>query len=101
MWDIWGKKYNNKRVTVAPADCTVLTGLSHNDVVGNGGSMLVPGRALVDSLVLLRFHTADIYHQGPRVRLHGNVGVIIHVKVGPVSGPRETGENRADICDNP
>lgn len=47
------------------ADCAVLTGLSHNDVVGDGGSMLVPGRALVDALVLLRLHAADVYDQRP------------------------------------
>lgn len=104
MCDIWGKKkkHNKKQgVMVAPAECTALTGLSHNDVVGDGGSMLVPGRALVDALVLLRFHAADVYYQGPRVGLHGHVGVVVHVEVGPVPRPGETGRQRADICDNP
>lgn len=63
--------------------------------------MVVPGRALVDALVLLGFHTADVYHQGPRVGLHGHVGVIVHIEVGSVPRPRETGGHKADVCDNP
>lgn len=95
---MWGKKHDRKqRVTVAPTDCRVLTGLSHYDVVGNGGSMLVPGRALVDALILLRLHTTDVYDQGPGVGLHGHVGVVVHVEVSPVPRPRETGGQNANI----
>lgn len=78
-----------------------LTGLSHDDVVGDGRAVLVPGRALVDALVLLRFHAADVDHQGPRVGLHAHVGVVVHVKVGAVPRPGEAGRHKQLLKDCP
>lgn len=75
-------------------DCTALTGLSNDYVVGNGSSMFVPRRALVHALVLFSLRPADVHHQGPGVGLHGHIGVLIDVKVGPVSSPGETEEQK-------
>lgn len=44
--------------------CSVLTRLSHHNVVGNSSSMFVPGCALVNRLVLVGFCSADVHHQG-------------------------------------
>lgn len=52
--------------------------------------MFVPGRALVDALVLFSLHSAYVHHQCPRVGPHDHVGVFVDVKVGPISGPGET-----------
>lgn len=81
-------------------ECTGLTGLLHHYVVGNGSSMFVPRRALVHALVMFGFGSADVHHQGPRVRPHGHVGVLIDVEVGPVSRPGETEEQKPDQCHN-
>lgn len=67
-----------------------LTGLSHDYVIGNSSSMFVPRRALVDALVLFSLHSAYVHHQRPRVGPHDHVGVIVDVKVSPISCPRET-----------
>lgn len=74
--------------------CTALTGLSNDYVAGNGSSMFVPRRALVHTLVMFSLRPADVHHQGPGVGLHGDVGVLIDVKVGPVSSPGETEEQK-------
>lgn len=75
--------------------CSALTGLLYDYVVGNSSSMFVPCRALVHALVMLGLRSADVHLHGPRVGHHGHVGVLVDVKVGPISGPRETGgENR-------
>lgn len=58
--------------------------------------MVVPGRALVDALVLFSLHPADVDHQRPRVGLHGHVGVFIDVEVGAVPRPGETEGRKAD-----
>lgn len=68
----------------------LLTGLSHDYVVGNSSSVFVPRRALVDTLVLFSLHSADVHLQCPGVGPHGHVGVVVDVKVGPISCPRET-----------
>lgn len=74
-----------------------LTGLPHDYVIGNSSSMFVPGRALVDALVLLSLHSAYVHHQCPGVGPHDHVGVIVNVKVSPISGPRETdGEKKPE-----
>lgn len=85
---------------LAVTDCAALTGLSHDYVVGNSSSMFVPRCALVDALVLFGLHSADVHHQGPGVGLHGHVGVIIDVKVSPVSCPGETEGRKPDRCRN-
>lgn len=80
--------------------CAALTGLSHDDVVGNSGSVFVPGGALVHALVLFGLHPADVHHKGPRVGLHGHVGVILNVEVSPVSCPGEAEGQKAERCYN-
>lgn len=52
--------------------------------------MFVPRRALVDALVLFSFHSAYVHHQCPGVGPHDHVGVIVNVKVSPISCPGET-----------
>lgn len=52
--------------------------------------MFVPRGALVDTLILFGLHSADVHLQGPRVGPHGHIGVLIYVKVSPVSCPGET-----------
>lgn len=52
--------------------------------------MFVPCRALVDALVVLGLHSADVHHQRPGVGLHGHVGVAVDVEVSPVPCPGET-----------
>lgn len=81
-------------------DCAARTGLSHNYVVRNSSSMFVPCCALVDTLVMFGLDSADVHHQGPRVGPHGHVGVIIDVKVSPVSRPGETEEQKPDLRRN-
>lgn len=71
-------------------DSAALTGLLYDYVVGNSSSVFVPRRALVHALIMFGLGSADVHHQGPRVGLHGHVGVLVDVKVGPISGPRET-----------
>lgn len=51
--------------------------------------MFVPGRALVHRFIMVGLLPADVHHQGPRVGLHGHVGVLVDVKVGPILCPRE------------
>lgn len=58
--------------------------------------MLVPGRALVDALVLFSLHPADVDYQRPRVGLHGHVGVFTDVEVGAVPRPGEAEGRKAD-----
>lgn len=58
--------------------------------------MLVPGRALVDALVLLSLHPADVDYQRPRVGLHGHVGVVADIEVGAVPRPGETEGRKAE-----
>lgn len=81
-------------------NCAALTGLAHDYVVGNSSSMFVPGGALVHALVLFGLHAADVHHQGPRVGLHGHVGVILNVEVSPVSCPGETEGQNPERCFN-
>lgn len=54
--------------------------------------MFVPRRALVHALVMFGLRSADVHHQGPRVGPHAHVGVLVDVKVGPISRPGETEE---------
>lgn len=91
MHDI--KKIEEKKTEmIETIDGTALTGLLHDYVVGNSGSMFVPCRALVHTLIMLGLHSADVHHQGPRVGPHAHVGVLVDVKVGPISRPGETEE---------
>lgn len=62
--------------------------------------MFVPCRALVHALVMFGLCVADVYHQGARVGLHFHVGVLVDVKVGPISRPGETEEKKTDQCHN-
>lgn len=66
-----------------------LTGLADDDVVGDGGAVLVAGGALVHPLVGLHPPAADVDDQGARARLHGHFGVLLHVEVRAVPGPGE------------
>lgn len=43
---------------------------------------------------MLSLLSADVHHQGARVGPHGYVGVLVSVKVGPISSPRETKEKK-------
>lgn len=52
--------------------------------------MFVSCCALVHRLVIIRLLSADVHHQGPRVGPHDHIGVLVDVKVGPISRPRET-----------
>ncbi len=92
MWDMHDiKKMEEKKTEMTEMmDCTALTGLSHDYVVGNSSSMFVPCRALVHALVMFGLRSADVHHQGPRGEPHAHVGVLVDVKVGPISRPGET-----------
>lgn len=69
---------------------SALTGLSHHNVVGNSGSMNISCCALVHAFIMLRLLSADVHHQGPRVRPHVHVLVLIDIEVSPISCPGET-----------
>lgn len=68
----------------------LLTRLSYDYIVGEGGSVLVPRCALKHALVIFRPRHADVHHQRARVGLHGYFGVLVNVKVGPIFRPGKT-----------
>lgn len=70
----------------------LLTGLSYDYVVGHGSPVFIPGCTLVHALVMLGLLSADVHHQGSRIRPHDDVGFLVDVKVGSISGPGETEE---------
>lgn len=69
---------------------TVPTRLPDDDFVGDRGPVVVVGCALVRPLVSLCLFSADVNDQSSRTGLHQDFGVFLHVKVGPISGPRKT-----------
>lgn len=76
---------------------TALTGLSYDYIVGNSSSMFVPCRALIHPLIILHPLPADVHHQSPWVGPHANIGLLVNVKVGPISCPGEAEEKQAKV----
>lgn len=64
--------------------------------------MFVPCCALINALVMVDLLSADVHHQSPGVGHHAHIGVLVDVKVRPVSRPGETEETESckDVANN-
>lgn len=69
---------------------SALTGLSDDDVMRQGCSVLVLSSTLIRPLVGFSLFSADVDYKSPRARFHQDFGVFVHVKVSAVSRPGET-----------